>query len=203
MNSPDLKDYWKDANGNLVHVANIKDIDKLRTEIVRSVAQESLLLNLHIAQIKKRIFSDILTFIDLSIEQFGAKTGGKKGNTTLYTFDGQFKIQYAISERLQFDERIQAAKSLIDECLRDWTQDSSTEIKTLITRAFNVDKEGNLNTQRILELRHVKIEDKRWLRAMDAISDSLQVIGSKAYVRVYERDESGKYNQIMLDFASV
>ncbi len=205
MNSQptDLKDYWKDANGNLVHINNIKPIDKLRSEVVTTVAGAAIELNLHIAKIKKLIFGDVLSFIDLSFEQYGAKIGGKKGNTTLYTFDGTFKIQLAISDRLQFDERIHAAKALIDECLKDWTHDSVPIIKTLINQAFNVDKEGNLNTYSILSLRRIDNDDLRWQQAMQAIGDSVQTVGSKSYIRVYSRNINGDYEQILLDFASV
>ena len=153
---------------------------------------------------KAEVFGDIAAFVELSAEQYGAKTGGKKGNVTLYSFDGQYKVQRAVSETLQFDERIQAAKSLIEECLQDWTAGSRDELKTIIDRAFDVDKEGNLNTNKILALRRVDIKDERWRRAMDAISDSVQVIGSKSYVRIYKRiGNTDKYAPISLDLASI
>ena len=67
-----------------------------------------------------------------------------------------------------------------------------------------MDKEGNLNTSRILGLRRVEIQDPRWLRAMQAISESVQVVSSKAYVRLYERvGDSDKYVPIPLDVAGV
>ena len=74
--------------------------------------------------------------------------------------------------------------------------------KALIERAFNVDKEGNLNTSRILGLRRVEIQDSRWQNAMQAISESVQVVSSKAYVRLYERaGETDQYVPIALDVA--
>ncbi|HDL4342987.1 TPA: DUF3164 family protein, partial [Mannheimia haemolytica] len=66
-----------------------------------------------------------------------------------------------------------------------------------------VDKEGNLSTAKILSLRRVEIDDARWNQAMTAISDSVQVIGSKGYIRFYKRDENGKYQPISLDMAGV
>ena len=78
------------------------------------------------------------------------------------------------------------------------------EIKALIDRAFEVDKEGRLNTGRILTLRRVNIDDARWHQAMQAIGDSIQVVGSKSYVRVYRRKgDSDVYEQISLDIAGV
>jgi len=38
---------------------------------------------------------------------------------------------------------------------------------------------------------------------MQAVSDSLQVAGSKAYIRVYARRPDGKYEPIALDLAAL
>ena len=65
-----------------------------------------------------------------------------------------------------------------------------------------MDKEGNLKTSRILGLRRVEIQDSRWQNAMQAISESVQVVSSKAYVRLYERvGETDQYVPIALDVA--
>ena len=39
--------------------------------------------------------------------------------------------------------------------------------------------------------------------AMEAISDSVQIVGNKPYVRVYERGEDGKFAAISMDMAAV
>ena len=72
----------------------------------------------------------------------------------------------------------------------------------LINDAFQVDKAGNINTKRVLGLRRLDIQDERWQQAMQAISDSLQVAGSKEYLRIYLRKGDGSYRQIKLDVAS-
>jgi len=65
-----------------------------------------------------------------------------------------------------------------------------------------VDKEGKLNTGRIIGLRRLAIDDPNWLRAMEAISDSMQVVGSKSYLRVYERAVSDdKWSAVSMDLA--
>lgn len=198
------KTYWRDATGTLTPEELVRDIDKHRDELVTEWVEKGKALNRQMGEFKDGIFGDIGAFIELSAEKYGAKVGGNKGNVTLFSYDGRYKIQRAINESLQFDERIQAAKILIDECLNEWSEGSRPELKALIERAFNVDKEGNLNTSRILGLRRVDIKDDRWRRAMDAISDSVQVIGSKSYVRMYERvGDSDKYVPISLDVAGV
>ena len=66
-----------------------------------------------------------------------------------------------------------------------------------------VDKEGNISTARVLGLRRLQITDEKWQRAMDALSDSLQVHISKPFVRVYQRGEDGEYQLMNLDVAKV
>lgn len=203
MTTNNESQFWKDQKGNLIHIDNIREIDKMRTQIVMETVVKAKELHDHMKATKSAIFDTILSFIDISIEEYDIKVGGKKGNTTLTTFDGKHRVQYAIAEHIQFDERIQAAKALVDECLRDWTQDSRAELKTFVSQAFDVDKEGNLSTTKILGLRRIKVEDERWATAMQAISDSIKIVSTKPYVRVYERGADGKYNQIVLDFAAI
>lgn len=198
------KEYWRDAKGNLTPAELVKEIDKARDVLVHEWVERGRDLSKAISHFKEGIFGDVQAFIELSAEKYGAKVGGNKGNVTLFSYDGKYKIQRAINESLQFDERIQAAKVLIDECLNEWSEGSRPELKALIERAFNVDKEGNLNTSRILGLRRVEIQDSRWQNAMQAISESVQVVSSKAYVRMYERvGDSDKYVPIPLDVAGV
>lgn len=203
MTTIDRTQFWEDRNGKFVPVNNIKEVDKLRDEVVNDVFKKAQSLHNHMREVKNEVFDAIGAFIALSAEEYNVKLGGNKGNTTLFAFNGKYKIQYAISEYMQFDERIHAARKLIDECLKDWTKDSNDELKTLINQAFSVDKQGNLSTGKILALRRYEITDDRWQEAMKAISDSLQVIDSKSYIRVYERDANGKYIQLPLDFAAI
>ena len=193
----------RDAQGRLVPLGHIKPIDLARDDLVYEIARRARSLSLDIGVFRAAAFSDIAAFVQLSAEQYGAKVGGTKGNVTLLSFDGRFKVQRAIQERIVFDERLQAAKALIDACIHEWSQGARSEIRTLINSAFEVDKEGNINTGRVLGLRRLDIPDAQWQQAMQAISDAVQVSGSKSYIRVYERvGDTDEYKPIKLDVAS-
>lgn len=200
----DFPGHRRDHRGHLVPEAQIKPIDQIRDEMVRRIAARAEEVSAQLAAVKRAIFEEIAAFIELSAAEYGVRLGGGKGNVTLYSYDGRFKVIRAISEHIRFDERLQAAKKLIDECLTDWTSDSRSELRTIVQDAFRVDQAENLRVQQILSLRRYEIDDDRWRRAMAAISDSIQVIGSKAYVRVYERiGNTAEYRQIPLDMAGV
>lgn len=196
--------YWVDARGVMTPESLIKDIDRDREQLVGELVEMVIAASASLRELKLRAFGDIQAFIDLSAEKYGAVKGGKKGNITLYSFDGRYKIQRAMQDRIAFDERIQTAKSLIDDCLADWTEGARPEIKAIISEAFSTDKEGNINTGRVLALRRLEITDERWNNAMTLIGEAVQVIGSKSYIRVYERvGDSDEYRAIPLDIAGV
>ncbi|MCG8991480.1 DUF3164 family protein [Laribacter hongkongensis] len=196
--------YWRDAKGCLIPESMIKPIDKERDRLVNELVGKARSVSDVLAKFKAEAFGDIAAFIDLSAEQYQAQLGGKKGNLTLYSFDGKYRIQRAIQDRIAFDERLQAARVLIDECLADWTEGASPELQAIVNQAFDTDKEGQINTGRVLSLRRLDIKDERWLRAMNAIGEAVQVVGSKSYIRVYERiGETDQYQPIALDIAGV
>lgn len=196
-------DYMSDDKGRLTPVDAIKPIDKLRDETVIGIAQKVITLNSAMKSEKEALFTMIYDFLELSAAEYDTKYGGKKGNVSLPSFDGKYKVQIAISDTTVFDERLQIAKNLIDECISEWSAGSATEIMTLINDAFQVDKEGKVSTYRVLGLRRHNFDHPKWLEAMQAIADAMQVTSSKEYIRVYEKDEKGKYHQIPLDFSKV
>jgi hypothetical protein len=206
MNTPATtilpKGYLQDAAGRLVPVDTVKAIDIERDKLVAEIVAKAKVLSNQIATFKGAAFGDIGAFVELSAEQYGTRVGGNKGNVSLMSFDGRFKVLRAISEHLRFDERLMAAKALIDECIHDWAQGSTPELQVLVNDAFNVDKQGNINTVRVLALRRLEIADERWQLAMKAISESIQVVGSKTYLRIYERDAKGEYQPIALDVST-
>lgn len=200
MNIPD--GYRQAADGTLVPIAKIKPIDLARDALVQEIVEKARDLNGIMTDFKNDTLADIAAFVQLSAEQYGAKLGGEKGNVTLYSFDGRYKIQRAMSENIVFDERLQAAKALIDACINKWSEGINDNIHVLVNDAFRVDKEGKISTGRVLGLRRLNIVDAEWQAAMNAISESLQVIGTKAYIRIYERQGEGdKYVPLSLDLA--
>lgn len=196
--------YMQDQQGNLVPVDRIKEIDLKRDEIVKTLVDRARDMNRQMTDFKTEIMKSIEDFVVQSGKKYQVKMGGNKGNVTLMSFDGRYKIERAIAEHQVFDERLQVAKQLIDECIHEWTDGARSEIRVLINDAFKVDKQGQVSTSKVLGLRRHDIKDRKWKKAMEAISDSVQVANSKAYIRVYERvGDSDQYTPISLNMATV
>lgn len=195
--------YMTDAQGRLVPESMVKDIDKLRDQTVLKIVDAARIVNESLRRFKHDAFSDIAAFVQTSAEQYDVQLGGQKGNVTLYSFDGRYKVVRQVQETIKFDERLKAAKALIDECITEWSTGSRDEIKVLVNDAFKVDKEGDVSTNRVLGLRRLNIVGAKWLRAMSAIGDAISVVGSRSYVRIYERvGDTDQYRAVPLDVAT-
>lgn len=196
--------YMTDVKGSLVPVELVKDQDKLEDDTVRRVIAFAHDLSAQVARFHGHCFEDIGALEALIAEKYDAKLGGRKGNMTLMSYDGTMKIQVQVADHIDFGSELQTAKSLIDECLIEWSADSRPEIRALITSAFNTDREGQVNRADIFMLLRMKINDERWQKAMEAIRDAMRVVGSKTYIRFYQRENgAAKWQAITIDMAKV
>ena len=196
-------EYWLDQKGSLVPAEKIGELDKLRDDVVREMLGVALPLSDALRKAKASVYSTLDTFLAMSSEQYGVKRKGTKGNVTLLTFDGRYKVALCYNDVFAFDERLQTAKELIDSCLIRWADGASANLVAVVKEAFRVDKKGKLDVRRILELRRYEIHDEQWQQAMEAISDSITVQNTRRYVRFYERHGEDEWRQVALDWSSI
>lgn len=200
------KGYWESADGSLIPASKVSEIDKERDKLVKKLCAQAKTLNEAMASFKLNSMGDIAAFVQSSADRYEVKLRGAagKGNVSLVSYDGRFKVVRAVAEKIAFDERLQIAKAKIDECIHLWAKGANKNLQVLVNQAFQTDREGNVSAGRILALRRYDIQDPEWKLAMDAIADSMRVSASKSYVRFYVRnDATGEYEPIPLDMAAV
>lgn len=196
------KAYMTDAKGGFVPVEMVKPQHKLEDETVRKIIGYARDLSAQIGRFRGHTMTDLGEFDALLEQEYGARRGGQKGNRTYQTIDGLMKVQVQVADTIDFGPELQVAKGLIDACLTEWSVDARPEIRAVVTRAFNTDKEGQINRSEIFMLLRLSIEDERWQRAQDAIRDAMRVVGSSEYVRFYERPHvKADWRAITIDLA--
>jgi len=196
------RSYMADAKGALVPVETIRPEVLLEDETVRKIIGYAAGLSDQISRFKQHTFDDLSAFEAILAQEYEASKGGAKGNKTFMSHDGLFKVQVAVADYIDFGPQLQVAKTLIDECLNDWSADARPELRALVTRAFNTDKEGQINRAEIFMLLRLDIADERWRKAMDAIRAAMRVVGSKTYVRCYQRPApDAAWEAITIDLA--
>lgn len=195
--------YMPDAKGRLWPVDQVPPVDALMTQTVEKIVSFADQLAAQIGRFKGHCYDDIATMIDLMAERYGARPGGPKGNITLTSFDGTKKVVIQVADKMFFGPELQVAKTLVDECIAAWAEGAGGELRALVDHAFQVDQAGKVNRAALLSLRRVQIADPTWRRAMEALTDSIRVIGSREYLRVYRRPSArAAWEQIPLDLAS-
>lgn len=199
----DGKAYLVNADGGLIPEESVKTVDKLQDELVRKIIGYAIPLSAQIGRFRQHTFDDVDSFVALLEQEYKAKRGGSKGNLTFTSYDGLLKVQVSVAENIVFGPELQIAKGLVDECLREWSQDTRPEIRAIINRAFDVDSQGRINRNDLFSLLRLEIGDERWQSAMKAIKDSIRIVGSKRYVRIYHRASAqDAWAPISIDMAS-
>ena len=205
MNNDAPVGFLKDGKGNLWAIANIKQTDLIKDEFVRKAIDKAIEMQEALAEFKLSLMTEADDFIELLAQEHGVNLGGKKGNVTLRTFDSQLKVTLQTQERIELGPELTLAKQLIDQCLDEWTEGGNQNIKAIVSKTFNTDKQGSLNPQRILALRKLEISDDsgKWTKAMNIIAESVGVVDSCRFIRFYKQDDKGIEQAISLDIAKL
>lgn len=188
--------------GEKLPIAAVKPTHLMEDRFVRDEIGHAIALSEQLSRFLAHFFANYGAFETLLADEYGAKVGGAKGNATLRTYDGKFGIRVQVADQISFGPELQIAKSLVDDCLTDWSASAGDELKAVIGRAFSVDKAGQINRAALYSLLRLELEDERWKRAMAAIRDSMRVDGTKTYVRFFRCDgPDGREVPITIDLA--
>lgn len=197
----------RNATGNLVHETEISEQDKLRDRVVMDIAAVAVRLNSELKALKEKALADIDDLIAIAGEKYNMKLGGPKGNVSLLSFDGSFKLKRIHQDSVGYTEAMEVAKAKVFECISRWGQtvheDAHKHLFTLATRAFRPTRSGEISISRVTEMLGAEINDPDWQMAKQAVMGSLIVNGKAVYIQVQQRVEGKKYSTILLDIAGV
>ena len=198
--------YWINKKGEKVHPDMVRADDKLKHELVVSILEKVHEKRAELKTFKREIVEDIDGYMELLRSEYNLEVmkESKKGNITLQSFDGLQKVAIAVAQHIDFDEKLGLAKEKIDLFLKAETKDASPVLKTLVMKVFEVDKKGNINAKQVLALKSYDIQEPLWLEAMKIIDDAVEIVGSKSYIRFYERKSvEDKWNNVSLNFSDM
>lgn len=197
-------DYMENDTGYLVPKHMIRPELLLQDDLVRGLVARANRLREHIAAEKRAMFEDIRAFLDLLDEKYGVKRNGGRGGVTLDSFDGNSRVSISIADSITLGPALHAARALIDECIERWATGANANLRAIVDDAFKVGEGGKLAIDRVLALRRVDIDDDTWQRAMQAISDAIQVTSSREYLRLYHRpSREARLEQLAIDWSKL
>lgn len=195
--------YMADGKGGLRALENIPPMKKLQDEQVRKIFSFAFALAAQIARFKGHVYEDLGSFDALMMQEYGLTVGGPKGNRTYSTFDGLMKIEVRIQDRIVYGPEMQVAKALFDKVLNARAAGADPLIRSIITSAFDTDKEGQINRANVFVLLNVRDDDPEFQMGQEAIRDAMHVIGSRSYLRFQHREAyDAAWQSLTIDLAS-
>jgi hypothetical protein len=197
--------FRQNGKGHLVPEYMISDMEKLIDDQVCEIAAKWKVLSQALADFKTGTFGDIHALIGTVNEQYKVKKGGEKGNVQLLSYDADYKVLVAVNEIIALGPEIQPCVEKMRECTAVWKEGARTELKVIVDEFLATDGKGSFSISKLLQIRRLLqgVEDEDWRMAMKALDDALRVIGSKQYLRLYERNAAGAYIAIPLDIAAL
>ncbi len=192
---------WIDGKGDTVPARYVGKYEKLQDRVVCRLVKEAKKKSAALSKLKLSAFESIEKFMADAEKLYGMKIRTEKGNKVLTDFSNTVKIEIKVNNIIDFDDRLQMAKTIIDDLLKKWTEGSRDEVKIMIERAFQVDKKGKLNKDRILDLRTIKIKNQEWMKAMGLIDECIRIVGKRSYILFSEKNDKGVWGSVPLDIA--
>ncbi|MBX9635209.1 MAG: DUF3164 family protein [Magnetospirillum sp.] len=192
-----------DADGNLIAIGNISHSQLVEDRLATRLCKRAKRVQDAMKTFKTAVFREHQRAIDDILTANGATRGGQKGNVRWVSFDGTFKLEVQVRDRLEFGPELAAAQSLLSEYLAEVSTDANADLRTLVNAAFSVGDDQSCNVSDVLRLMRYQIKHPKWVAAMEAIKNAIRVTGTATYTRFYEKNQRGEWDAISLDLAKL
>ncbi len=193
-------EHWRDRKGDWKAIQNIKDEDKLEDSSVADMVKKAKEKSKEIKDFQIDSLNEVYAFYEVVAEKYGVKKVdfSSAKSLTMISFDGKQKVQVSIQDKIELkDTKMNIAKIKINEALDEISNGENSTLLSIVRGAFDMDNKGNMSVKKLLALRNVETENAKWLEGMNIIHESIMIVGSKSYVRFYEKRESdNKWEQI-------
>jgi hypothetical protein len=193
-------EFYLNSRGFQVPADQMAPQDTLKHEMVMQHIETAMRLSKEVDTLKRTVFSDIQDFVGLLADLYDTEINTGKGNIALTSFDGKYQIKIGIDDLISFGPEIDIAKKLIGEVAEEELGQSSDFLRQIVLDAFQADKQGNYNKNRIMALRKYRKASShpKWANAMKALDDGIIAGSTKTYITFHEKNVYGKWVQIPL-----
>ena len=181
-------------------------VDLVDNEIGAAYVQLSL-LSTEMAQIKRAVFDNFRSVIEMKTEQLGL---GKEEGQRTHTFtnsDSSLRLtlgNYTVDAyRDTVDEGIRMVTDYIESLAKD---DATGALVSAVLRLLSRNKAGQIKASRVLQLRRLAEESgsEQFLDGVKLIEESYMPQVSKSFIRIESKDaETGEWQNIPLSLSGV
>lgn len=191
---------YKSATGAEIPSKFLRKVDKQRHEAAQRYYDKALKLQDQILKFKKELTEHCDKLQAAYMADYNVKLNeNARGGFTMSTLDKEIQIEFSVGSRMQFDDRIDAAKIRFFDYIDEVTSGTVPELRQIVETAFQTSR-GKLDPKKILQLLQLKIEHPTWKQATDLLTQSMSSNITKRYITIRKKDAEGKYENVVLDF---
>lgn len=178
--------------------------EDLREQTINESIQELKELQEKTMLVKKTIFERMIAFSETANE-YGRIPKDTQKNHTLTSADGEYQVKYVYHVRKEFDERAKSAEVLLKRFISEYVAAKAPQVVRLIEALLERNKKGDYDVNLINRLYTMENEydHEDWKNAISLFKESYREVKTATYVNGYQRDASGKYISIDVNFSSL
>ncbi len=199
----DERGNWIAADGSRVPPKYVPKHEKDRERVVNKLFRAAEIEHQRLLKLKEMLESELMDYVERRRTQYNIPPN-QEGNYSLSSFAGDRRVDLKVGKFIEFDDRLQYAKSKIDNCLERWSDGADGRLRTVVFDAFKVDRKGRLDVKRILGLRKLEIKDREWQEAMELIGKAVTVVATKRYFSFrYRASPNDEWQSLRLDLSAL
>lgn len=194
---------WIDAQGREVPIDHIDPLQRRDEKRAKRLMRKAMKIRDQLAQFKRELANELESSYQERLTKSAGSPTGARGHS-IYSFDKKIKFSRQRAQSAQFDEAlVAAAQEKFEQFIQIRTRgDHATA--ALIRAAF--DKSGGkLDAKRLLQLHSYRqqIADPLFDQALDLLDQATSIDYTRDYLQIYERDDTGEYQSILLNLSAL
>ena len=175
-----------------------------RDTFVKTAIAEMADISAQMRELKARLIKVGNETHDLMYEIFDKEAKDMK-SFTLVTEDQDFKLEIQRAEIQQLNETAEVAINEIKDLLREKFANRNKTMYGMFETVLMKNNKGDYDPRLVAKLRKFEadVNDDRFSKALDTLSDAYYVAETSMYVRGYARTKEGKYEVIPMQFSAI
>jgi len=192
-----------DDKGNEIPRNMVDPLKLKRHDIVEVSHRQIRRLEKQMKKAKKQLEKRISDYKKLKAKRLDVETKGKKGGLILTNLARDKQIEISNHDVKDLNDIRFEAEEVLREITKDLGGDQGQQLYVMFSQAINLEKKGRVDIAAMNRMMELKIKHRDWSKFKDLMQQAQETVGTRSYVNFRERDESGQWKTINLNFSSM
>lgn len=174
------------------------------SEVAQAI-EELETLSRDIRTVKRSVYENFKTILDMKGELFGTATDDQRSHT-FTTRDSKYRLTLGVNTVDGYRDTVEDGIAMVKEYIESLAKDDDTRAMVgAIMRLLSKDQSGNIKASRVLQLRKMAEEtgNERFMEGVKIIEESYQPTVTKRYIRAERKNDRGAWMSIPLSMTDV